>query len=200
MHEELWQQLISLDRRETAQRAKCQYVPDFDSYNIVLLNREYVVNLAEKQVFPAQSGSEPAAAEFLPQLCILAYLINAKELPLAKKFVRAESLPGGEFFFRGPHVLPTQKLAQFFGEDPNLLYQAGVHMDAEKRDFKDASVELSLLPRVPVTFVVWAGDDEFEARASILFDKNASEQLPLDALLAAVNLAVDAITSVKKDS
>ena len=41
-----------------------------------------------------------------------------------------------------------------------------------------------------MTFVIWAGDEEFAARASILFDRTAGEQLPLDALWTAVNLAV----------
>ena len=44
-----------------------------------------------------------------------------------------------------------------------------------------------------MTFVIWRGDDEFEGRASVLFDQTAGAHLPLDALLAAVNVAVNAI-------
>jgi len=47
---------------------------------------------------------------------------------------------------------------------------------------------------VPMTIVVWGRDEEFEARASILFDGTAADQLPLDALLAAVNLCVKALS------
>ncbi|MHC4158199.1 MAG: DUF3786 domain-containing protein, partial [Planctomycetota bacterium] len=108
---------------------------------------------------------------------------------------KAESLPGGEFFFRGPHVLPTRKLAEIFGAKPELLYEAGKRLGAKKCDFGDGSVELLVLPRIPLTFVVWAGDEEFAARGSILFDQTASEQMPLDGLLAAINLAVDAVIS-----
>ena len=121
-------------------------------------------------------------------------------MPLANRLVKAEYLPGGEFFFRGPHILPVKKLADAFGANPSLLYQAGMQFGAEKCDFGDASVELVSLPRIPLTFVVWGSDDEFNARASILFDRTASKQLPLDALLAVINLAADiVITSVGKD-
>ena len=200
MHEELWQQLGGLDGPKTAQRAGCQYLCDCDRFTITLLNRQYAVDLTERQICSVSSDSVSVAAGFIEQLCILAYLINSKELPLANKLVKAESLPGGEFFFRGPHVLPIKKLAEVFGANPGLLCQRGVQFGAKKCDFGDASVELPVLPRIPLTFVVWGGDNEFAARGSILFDQTASDQLPLDALLAAVNLAVDAvINSVGED-
>ena len=195
MHEELWQQVIGLDGRETSQRAKCQYLLDPDRYVIELLNVEYVVDLSQRQIFPSQNSSDQEPASFLEQLCILAYLISARQLPLAGRLVKAESLPGGEFFFRGPHELPTQKLTKAFGEDPDLLYRASANLDTERCDFGDASMELLVLPRIPLTFVIWAADEEFAPRASILFDQTASDQLPLDALLTAANLAVDAVVA-----
>ena len=44
-----------------------------------------------------------------------------------------------------------------------------------------------------MTFVIWGADDQFDARAYILFDETASQQMPLDALMVAVNLAVKAM-------
>ena len=190
MHEELWDQLIALDRRETSRRAKCQYDHDSDCYVVTLLNSEYVVDPEKKQIFSAKSGTDSPPAKFLEQLCILAYLINANEVPLANKLVKAESLPGGQFFFRGPHVLPTQKFQKIFEKTPDLLYEAGQKFGAKKCDFGDASIELFALPRIPLTFIIWAGNDEFPAQASILFDQTASAQLPLDALWATANLTV----------
>jgi len=197
-HKELWLQLAGLDRRQTAQRAKCRYLRDPERYVITLLNTEYVVNLSNKQIFSSSPGSKPAG--FLEQLCLLAYLINAKDLPLADKLVTAESLPGGAFFFRGPHTLPTQKLQEAFGDKPDLLYKAGARLNAERCEFGDASVQFLVLPRIPLTFVIWAGDEEFSARASILFDETAGSHLLLDALLTAVTLAVDAMVTAAAES
>jgi len=191
VHEGLWEQLEKLDGQQTAQRAKCQYLRDPEHHVVRLLNTEYIVNLADKRIFPAQDSSESAA--FVEQLCLLAYLINAKDLPLAKKLVRAEALSGGQFFFRGIHSLPTEKLEKAFGEHPETLHQIAGQFGAKRCEFGDASIELFVLPRVPLTIVVWKGDEEFDARASMLFDQTAADQLPLDALLAAVNLAVEAL-------
>ena len=191
--EGLWEQLDKLDRQKTAERAKCRFLANPPRYAISLLNTEYMVDLSDKQIFSNQPGLEPTEAEFLEQLCILAYLINAQDLPPANKFVGPEHLPSGQFFFRGLHSLPTEKLEEAFGKSPERLYEVSKKLDANRSEFGDASIEFYALPRIPITIIIWRGDDEFEARASILFDETASNQLPLDALGALANLAVKAL-------
>ena len=206
-HEGLWEQLDKLDGTKTAQRAKCQYLTNPVRYIVTLLNAEYVVNLSDRNIFSVQSGSPQSAghltvepAEFLEQLCILAYLINAQDLPLADKLIGAETLPGGQFFFRGLHSLPTKKLEQAFGNRPEVLHRISARFDAEQCEFGDASIRLYVLPRLPLTIVIWRHCEEFDARASILFDQTAASQLPLDALLAAANLTVEALAKAATES
>jgi hypothetical protein len=193
MHEELWRQLIELEPQATAQRAECQYLGDSSSYKIVFLGGDFFVDLNNKTILPTEAGDKDKPAGFLEQLCILAYLISARQLPLAGKLVGPEKLKGGQFFFRGPHALPTDKLEKTFGNEPELLFRPAEKLNAVRCDFGDASLRLLVFPRIPVTFVIWAGDEEFAARASILFDQTAGEQLPLDALGSAVNLAVNSL-------
>jgi hypothetical protein len=80
------------------------------------------------------------------------------------------------------------------------LHQTSAQLDAERYEFGDASIRLFMLPRLPLTIVIWGRDEEFEARASILFDQTAASQLPLDALLAAVNLTVEALSKNTSES
>lgn len=192
-HEGLWGQLEKLEGEKTAKQAKCQYLSNPERYILKMLNKEYLVNLSDKKIFCCPKDSQQKPAEFLEQLCLLAYLINAKDLPLAGKLVGAETIPGGQFFFRGLHSLPTSKLEKAFGGNPELLYQASSKFNARRCEFGDASVEQYMLPRVPVTIVIWGSCEEFCSRASILFDQTAASQLPLDALLTAVNLTVGAL-------
>jgi len=206
-HEGLWEQLNKLDCTKTAQRAKCQYLSNPERYIVTLLNAEYVVNLSDRNIFSAPSGSPQSAGhltvepvEFLEQLCILAYLINAQDLPLADKLVGAESLQGGQFFFRGLHSLPTEKLKNAFGNCTEVLHRISAQFDAERCEFGDASIRLYVLPRLPLTIVIWRRCEEFDARASMLFDQTAASQLPLDALLAAANLTVEALAKAAAES
>ncbi len=189
-NEGLWQQLLDLDGQKTARRAKCRYLDDPPRYVITLINREYIVNLQAKAVFSAKDSSR---AGFVEELCILAYLINAKDIPMVNKLTRAESLPGGEFFFRGLHKLDTEKIEKTFGECPQRLYEIMDKFGAKRCEFGDASIQLNVLPRVPLTIVIWQSDNEFPARSSILFDETAAENIPLDALWAAANLTIKAL-------
>lgn len=199
-HEGLWEQLDKLDGTKTAQRAKCQYLSSPQRYIVTLLNAEYVVNLSDREIFSVQSCPPQEPAEFLEQLCILAYLINAQDLPPTGKLVGANSLPGGQFFFRGLHCLPTEKLEKAFGDRPEVLHQASARFGAEQCEFGDSSIRLNVLPLIPLTIVIWRRDEEFDARASILFDQTTASQLPLDALLTAVNLTVDALIKTNTES
>lgn len=192
-NEGLWEQLENLDYAETAKRADCQCLSDKEHYIIKFINTEYIVNLSDKQIYSNNDDLPLKPAAFLEELCILGYLINAKDIRLANKLVRPESLPGGQFFFRGIHKLPTEKLEKALGARPQMLLEVSKQFDAQKCEFGDASISLFILPRLPMTIVIWRGDEEFEARASILFDQTAAYQMPLDALLASVNLAVDAL-------
>jgi hypothetical protein len=192
LHEKLWQKLVTLDPQNTAQRAKCRFISDPNRYVLTFLNSQYSVNIEHKQIVSLNPAANSSPG-YLEQLCILTYLIHAKDMASSGRLVRPEALPGGEFFFRGTHALPTTKLQEVCGTEPTLLTKATGKLAAAKSNYGDASITLQALPQVPLTFIVWAGDNEFPARASVLFDETAAEQLPLDALLTTVKLAVNLI-------
>jgi len=195
VHEQLWEQLAELDRVETAGRAMCRYLAECDSFAISLLNREYLVDVAYRTIRGITEPSDVCPAGYLEQLCILAYLVNARDLPPAGKLVSVEGLDRGGFFFRGSHRLPVEKLTDMFGADPQLLHKVGQGLNAVSQAFGDASIELSVLPRISLVIIIWGADDEFAARASILLDQGASAQLPLDALFAVAMLAINTVVS-----
>lgn len=197
-HEDLWQQLKKVDGHLTAQRAMCRYLINPARYVVTMLSTEYVVDLSKMTIYPIGSEMDQESPGFLEQLCLLAYLINAQDLPLANKLVNAHTLPAGQFFFRGIHSLPTGKLETAFGDCPSRLYEVSKPFGAERCKFGDVSIRLYVLPRVPLTVVIWGRCEEFQARASILFDKSAADQLPLDALWAAVNLTSDTLVKATK--
>jgi hypothetical protein len=195
VHAQYWEQLLGRDREETARRAGCIYLPECDSFTISLLSTEYAVYLGSRTISDAAEppGSPPAG--FLEQLCVLAYLVGARDQPLAGKLVSAEKLDPGGFFFRGSHRIPVEKLEKAFGCDSRLLDQAGSKLNAKSLSFGDAAIEILVLPRIPLTLIIWVADQEFPARASILFDQTVSAHLPLDVVYAAALLTIDAVLS-----
>jgi hypothetical protein len=193
MHEGLWDKLVELEAEEVALNAQCLYDREAGHYLVTFLDREYAVELEERVISSQEEDGSKIDAGFLEKLCILAYLINVSNIPLANKQASADRLPGGQFFFRGNHALPTNKIAENFGTNPSLLTEAGLKLGGKRLEFADSSIILNILPKVPIYIVLWGSDDEFNAKASILFDSTAADQIPLDALLTAANLAVNAL-------
>jgi hypothetical protein len=196
MHEHFWEQLASVPGAETARRAGCGYMAECDSFAISLLDTVYIVDLARRTIrIAAESGTDHQAG-YLQQLCILGYLVNARDVPPTDQLVSVEKIDPGGFFFRGSHRLPTEKLAHAFGSDPRRLHEVGRTLNAVPRDFGDASLEISVLPRISLILVIWAADEEFPARVSILLQQNAAAQLPLDVLFAAATLTINVVLSI----
>jgi hypothetical protein len=192
-NEGLWLQLSRLEPKLTAGRANCRYDEHQHQYAVTFINKNYIVNPDDKKIINTEDTSGVREASFLEQLCILAYLINAKNLPLTGKDVGAELLSGGQFFFRGPHALPTGQLEAAFGQNPEKLLRLADKFNAQACDFGDASIRFFILPRISLTIVIWRQCEEFPARATFLFDQSATEHLPLDALWTAVKLASKAL-------
>lgn len=197
MHEQFWEQLAGLPREETALRAGCRYLGERDCFVIPLLSTDYLVDPARRTIRAVQTPEDHPAG-YLQQLCILAYLVDAKDLPPSNRLVSVEKLDPGGFFFRGSHRLPVEKLAGVFGPDPQLLHKVGQALNAIPRTFGDVSMELCVLPRIPATLVIWAADEEFPARASIFFDRSVTAQLPLDVIFAIAALTIESILSTVK--
>jgi len=113
-------------------------------------------------------------------LFLLHYLLGTKDIPPEGRRVSEKELKGGEMFFRGPHTLPVKGIIEKFGKNPAGLVEAGLRLEGKKVDLGDASVQLLVAPKIPVTYVLWAEDEEFPASVSILFDPTIQEFVPLD--------------------
>ena len=173
----LWDRLASAVPEDVVTRAAVSYDPAARVYVVSLLGAEFRVDPAAKTV-----ESPSGAAGFGPTLICLMYLLSAQDKPLAGELVNPRALPAGDFFFRGPHDLPTDKLEQTFGNSTNLFQRAAAGLDGRPVPIGDAGHEFLPLPRVPVAVALWVADDEFPARVQFLFDKTAGDHLPLDVL------------------
>jgi hypothetical protein len=81
--------------------------------------------------------------------------------------------------------LPLDRFAADYRTDIDAFKEKGMSLAGQPVAARDAAVSLLPLPRVPVTIVLWGEDEEFPARAELLFDETCLEHLPIDALWAA---------------
>lgn len=189
--EKAWEDLNSLNPSDVCRKARVFYDRE-NSYILKSLGMDFSVHPGKRAIKNIQPEGEIILKKYsyFFNLSALCCLINAKDIPLSGKLVKPAGLKGGAIFFRGSHVLPLDKLAERYGNDKAGFIEKGKKLNGNLMNYGDASVELLPLPRIPVTLILWLSDDEFPARADLLFDSTCEQRLPLDILWSIAMMSV----------
>jgi len=129
------------------------------------------------------------------ELMSLAYLLQVTHSGLRNEMVGVMDLKDAHFF-QGPHAIDTTSLVKRYGEDSKAFQQAGKRLGGEPLETADAAFALKPFPKVPIYYLLWAGDQEFPAKLSILFDRSIERHLSADAIWGIVGLVSDALLNV----
>jgi hypothetical protein len=184
----LWEQLAEADPDGVCVRAMVQYDAVNRAYLVPFLSASCACSV-EGRTIEIRTGRLHRAAHFELYLTILHYLLESSLQPLSGNWIGEKEIPGGELFFRGPHQFPTGPLLKLFGRDRDLFRRAAETLGGSPVPMGDAAYRLWPLPRVPVLFVLWEGDDEFEPALHVRFDGTVATQLlTLDTIWALVNV------------
>ena len=124
------------------------------------------------------------------QIIWLHYLISEGTRPPTGRYVAYRELNGSGFYEAAFNKRAVNPLIKRFGADPERLIAAGVSCGGSAAGMGDAAVTLAPLPHVPVTYVIWRGDDEIGPGGTILFDQTASGWLPAEDLSVLASLGV----------
>jgi hypothetical protein len=187
-----WERLCALDPLDVTARSLADYDAQSAEYRLRILTDEVRISPEKRTVaWPHDASANPSSAlragkppGFHYWLVSVVYLLSAKALPPKGGWVSATSLPYGEFFFRGPHALPTDAVAAAFEDRPEAFARAAEALGGKAWASARGAFILPALPRVPMLAQFWERDEEFPARASFLFDSTAGEHLMVDTILA----------------
>jgi hypothetical protein len=185
---ELWKTLADFPSEDVCRRSLASYDSHVNCYQVHVLNESYQVFPGEMAIRSVNIGETTLSIEL--QLLILQYLVQAKELPLAGKWVTEKELKNGEMFYRGVHSLEmfTNPLEERFGNYPQDFLETGLSIGGVKVDYGEVGLKFQALPRIPVLFLLWAADDEFTAKANVLFDPTIEHHLALDTIWGLVRV------------
>jgi hypothetical protein len=167
-----------------------------DRIGLRCLGREYVVTYPDGEVL--EEDGQPAPEH--DAILLLLYLTESTGRAMDGGWIAFEQLSGGAGYsasFRGRVVL---SLVRAFGSNPKALLAAAVGLDGERLDLGDASVRLPALPRVPLAYVIWGGDEEFPPSASVVFDGSVEGYLDAEAVTVLAELATRRLVAAAGES
>ena len=138
------------------------------------LDRTYQISLPDI-VFSVKNS--PEKVELRDKILILHYLTQAKGTPLSNIKIAFKELKQGASYFPTYFQRAVKPLIDFFGKSPEALIGLTTDMGGYKDTHGDIAVTVPAFSRVPITLVLWKGDDEFPPNANILFDSTILDYL-----------------------
>jgi len=180
-----WAELMELDPNDVCRRSGVERKGA--SYQIRILGRDYLLIPSARRLVYAEAICREEEDSVLQGLCFVAvhYLLHARDIPLVGELVSASELKGGKLFFAaGAHSPDFSSLEEVFSTSTRTMVRAAEALGGGAVAHGDAAVEVRALPHLPISFIFWREDEEFPADVSMLFDRTADRQLPLDVILA----------------
>ena len=117
--------------------------------------------------------------------------------PLGGHSIDFREVPDGGGFYWSAFVSRAKKpLLETFGQDLELYLKVAQSLGGEPQDLGDAAARFMAFPLVPVTHVLWRGDEEFPPEGNILFDATISQHLSTEDIAALAGASVYRLMAV----
>jgi hypothetical protein len=164
------------DLREQCRRSGARYIGP-NEIVIDHLNQPYHIMIPGCKILLKDGGTEPPLRD---RILILHYFTRAKGTAATGRLIAFKQLSGGVSYFPAFSQRAIGPLVKNFGKSPDLLTKVAAKLGGRKAGYGDASVTINAFERVPVTLVLWRGDEDVAANANTLFDANVSDYLPTE--------------------
>jgi hypothetical protein len=145
-----------------------------NSIQIKFLNRMVTISWPDL-IFSQDFDKEIAIKE---KILILHYLNNANKEDLTGELIAYQEIPSARFYLTSFNARSRDPFIAAFGENPDKLPVVAQELfAAQMASMGDVSVTIQAFPKVPITLIIWRGDEEFPPNGTILFDSSIKDNL-----------------------
>lgn len=160
------------------------------------LDREIVINLDSHKFSIKETGEE---ASIWLAILTVHYLNNADGRHPVGRLKHFREFKEGHFYEPAFNRRTKDVLISVYGNDPSPMLKGATRLKGKLLDTGDAAVELSYFPCVPITCILWKGDEEFPPEASVLFDETADLFFSAEDMAVAGQMAVLELLKASRD-
>lgn len=172
------EQLTGIDDVERqCRKSETRYIPSQKAIIIDYLNRSYRIAFPGGEITLVDSQEEVPLRD---KILILHYFTQARGTLLSGRTITYKELPDGINYYPTFFKRTIEPIVNNFGSEPDRLPEIAKALGGHKVDYGDIAVTINAFSRVPITPVLWLGDEEFAPDGNILFDSTISDYLPTE--------------------
>jgi len=143
------------------------------------LDKYYQISIPDGEILPEGDAEELPIRE---KLLIMHYFITSKGTSATGRLINFRELPEGNVYSPTFDQRTIHPLLRTFSTEPEQLVETSKKFGGQQADFGDTSITIKGFEKVPITIVLWRGDEELEPQGNILFDANVSDYLPTEGI------------------
>ncbi len=165
---------VDLEEQSRLSASRYESVSSGITVTVDYLGEPYVISFPDLTVLPEGDADELPLRE---KILVLRYLAQAKGAAATSRLITYRDLPGGVVYFPTFSKRTTDQLTRRFGREPGLLLEASKVVGGTEIKLGDTGVVINGFNRVPITLVLWCGDEELAPQMNMLFDTNITGYL-----------------------
>jgi len=162
--------------RQMSMRSQTIYNDESKQFEIPFLGEDYIIDYPAGSV-GFKNKNQKTNVPLEVRILLIHYLYNASGASLQNSLISFKELKDGFLYIVPFTNRAINPLVNIFGNNPSLMVAAAESIGGKKTDLGDVAVTVPVLPLLPVTCVIWEGDDEFPPSGNILFDGSAGTHL-----------------------
>ena len=183
------QQIKDLNLRERAEKSGAQFEENprgtGGRISLTLFNARYVIDVPDLTI----TATDKKVISLVTKIILIHYLIKADGRPLSNQLVPYKEIPGGMLYAGVFAKRTVDPLIPVFSQSPDRFLDAGLRMGGRRSEYGDISFMFPALPRIPMTYILWKGDEEFPATVQLLFDTSVEGYLALEDIVVLSEMA-----------
>ncbi|MEA3438028.1 MAG: DUF3786 domain-containing protein [Thermodesulfobacteriota bacterium] len=175
-----WDKLIKRNIDEFCKLSLAHAYPP-EGLLLHFLNKDLLLDMGNRSIHRLNVNKREKIENPFLELIVLVYLLNVSFDNLGQDIISVRDLKTAHFF-HGPHELQTAHLLDLYGNNLEGFKSAAESLGGKSLDMADATYILLPFPKIPLYYLLWKGDDEFEPNVSILFDRSIEKHLAAEAI------------------
>lgn len=177
-----WQNLKGKDPEEIASQLSVTYSSNTRQFVVTFFSSEYILDCDTETIYRKTDGQVPDIMASIIMLNYLAYARPRQEM--AKRWVSLKEIPnGGMLFYPAFHKQSIVGLIKSFGHGAKQLLVCSAALGGQPTSSGDASVIFQAFPEIPLRVIVWEGDEEVQANATLLFEPSIEHFLHIESII-----------------
>ena len=188
--------LRAADAQERALKTGARYDEQSKTAELEFLGRPCRVSWTDFEVTATDTGEPIPTRE---RILLLHYLETATGVLPAGAWIGFNEVAGAELYLGNYRARSVERLLREFAGQEDALTEAGSAMGGRRADHGDVAIELLPLPRVPVSVVLWRGDEEFPAAGNVLLDATVSQYLAIEDMVVLAEMVASRLCQAHRN-